>query len=120
MSSRLPAATTTLDATGAHPNWCSPEHCVSGASCDDVHHISAPATWRAQHDDVELSLARYRLDSHNDPGEEGWLLTVRHDGVEEEASAWLTDSDLDQLAVARMKLRVAAAGGEVIDVPSRG
>lgn len=114
MASRLPAFTAPSTASPSAlgvpscPSWCDPTRCDGGAGHDDIRHVSAPQTWRAEHDDAQLSLARYRLDSRGEPGPEGWLLTICHDGVEEEASVMCTDHDLDQVAVARMTLRLAA------------
>lgn len=102
MSSPLPRTV-----AAEHPTWCDPRQCVAGVGHDDVQHSSAPFVWHAECDDAELSLARYRLDSRGEPGAPGWLLTLRHEGIEEKASAWLTDHDIDQFAVARMLLRRA-------------
>ena len=115
MSAPLPAPASPDDGPDAvHPNWCSALRCRRVGS--DVRHLSEPVTWPAQADDAEYSLALHRLDGLDGPGERGYLITVRHHGVEAEASTWGTDADLDGFAVARMKLRAAEAGGEITDV----
>lgn len=111
MSASLPASSNAGSPGPAHPAWCSPRHCTAGDGHDDVHHMSTPIAWHALRDDAELSLARYRPDDGGEPGETGWLLRIRHEGVASETSAYVTDFDLDQIAVARMQHRLDITSG---------
>lgn len=110
MPSRLPA---TPPRPGAHrlehPFWCDQVRCLAGSG---LYHVSAPVTEPSSHDDGEISLARYRLDAHD---EEGWLLGVRHDGVVEEAFIMCSDENLDRIPVMRLKLRTMLIGGRIVD-----
>lgn len=97
-----------------HPFWCDLSHCRA-EPFGGREHRSTPVTWYAEHDDVELSLARHRFDFPGEAGREGWLLTVCNTAVDERAWVVCSDHDLDMVAQARFKLRTMLAGGQIID-----
>lgn len=107
----------------AHPAWCHPLWCTTDG---DVDHSTAPQTWTAALDDVEIT-ARLRRDDERLPG--GGGLLPHEQGVElglvntacvdgptggpVQADVFLSLADAERLAIVLFEHVVEARRGDV-------
>ena len=115
----------THDTRTEHPVWCHPLHCTTDG---DVDHSTAPQTWTAALDDVEVT-ARLRRDDERLPGggmlphelgvELGLFNTACVDGPTGgpvQAEVFLSLADAERLAIVLfehvVEARRAVEGGD--------